>query len=96
MTETLPFTATQAVQPHAKRVTPPSARETAQKLEATFLAEMLKSAGFGKNANFSGGIGEEQFASFQRQALADEMVKAGGLGLADAFYQSMMEASYDK
>ncbi|WP_369682714.1 rod-binding protein [Roseovarius sp. M141] len=57
---------------------------------------MLKSAGFGKNANFSGGIGEEQFASFQRQALADEMVKAGGLGLADAFYQSMMEASYDK
>lgn len=96
MTETLPFSATQTIQPHAKRVAPPAAWETAQKLEATFLAEMLKSAGFGKTASFSGGIGEEQFASFQRQALADEMVKAGGLGLANAFYQSMMESSYDK
>ncbi len=95
MTETLPFSTVQAIQPHAKRVTPPSAREVAQKLEATFLAEMLKSAGFGKTASFAGGIGEEQFASFQRQALAEEMVKAGGLGLADTFYQSMMEASND-
>ncbi|PVA09708.1 hypothetical protein DC366_11285 [Pelagivirga sediminicola] len=72
-----------------------SAREAAQKLEATFLAEMLKSAGFGKSSEFAGGIGEEQFASFQRQALADEIVKSGGLGLAETFYQSMMEISND-
>ena len=67
----------------------------AQELEATFLAEMLKSAGFGKSSEFAGGIGEEQFASFQRQALADEIVKSGGLGLAETFYQSMMEISND-
>ncbi len=96
MTLTLPFSAPQAIQPHARQVAASSAREVAQKLEATFLAEMLKSAGFGKTASFAGGIGEEQFASFQRQALADEMVKVGGIGLADKFYQSIMESSYEK
>ncbi len=93
MTEILPSHATQAIKPHAKQLAPATARDAAQKLEATFLAEMLKSAGFGKTASFAGGIGEEQFASFQRQALADEMVKAGGIGLAEAFYQSMMGSS---
>jgi Rod binding domain-containing protein len=84
-----------APKPHARIAAPITAHEAAQKLEATFLAEMLKSAGFGKSDGFAGGIGEEQFASFQRQALADEMVKSGGLGLADAFYRSMMEATVD-
>ncbi len=91
MTEILPFPATQAIKPHAKQLAPATAREAAQKLEATFLAEMLKSAGFGKTGSFAGGIGEDQFASFQRQALADEMVQAGGIGLAETFYKSMME-----
>lgn len=93
MTEILPLSTMQTIQPQAKRIAPASAREAAQKLEATFLAEMLKSAGFGKTTSFAGGIGEEQFGSFQRQALADEMVKAGGIGLSDAFYQSIMESS---
>jgi hypothetical protein len=39
--------------------------EAAKKLEATFLAEMLKAAGFGKTRDsFGGGEGEDQFASF--------------------------------
>ena len=63
-----------------------------KKLEATFLAEMLKSAGFGEQENsFSGSAGEEQFASFQRTAMAEQMVRKGGIGLAEAFYKSMME-----
>ena len=67
-------------------------RAVAQKLEATFIAEMLKSAGFGEQKNsFSGSAGEDQFASFQRDALAAQMVKAGGIGLAEAFYNSMTE-----
>jgi hypothetical protein len=70
-----------------------AAREAAQKLEATFLAEMLKGAGFGKQENsFSGGTGEDQFASFHRQAVADEIAKSGGIGLAEHFLKSMMEA----
>lgn len=70
--------------------------EAAQKLEATFLAEMLKSAGFGKQENsFSGGIGEDQFASFQTLAIAKGMVKNGGIGLAEQIYHAMMEAQND-
>lgn len=69
-----------------------AAAQAAQKLEATFLAEMLKAAGFGEQANsFSGGTGEDQFASFHRQAIADKIAQAGGIGLSEHFLRSMME-----
>ncbi len=72
------------------------ARQTAEKLEATFLSEMLKSAGLGTQSNsMSGGIGEDQFASFHRQALADELVASGGIGLAEMIHKSMMERAHD-
>jgi Rod binding domain-containing protein len=65
-------------------------RDAAQKMEATFLAEMLKSAGVGKPREaFGGGAGEEHFASFLREAQAQEMVKAGGIGLAEALFEAM-------
>ena len=65
-------------------------RAAAQKLEATFLAEMLKSAGLGTpRDSFGGGKGEEQFASFLREAQAEEMAKTGGIGLAEALYEAM-------
>jgi Rod binding domain-containing protein len=65
-------------------------REAAQKMEATFLAEMLKSAGVGApRETFGGGAGEEHFASFLREAQAEEMVKAGGIGLAEALFEAM-------
>ncbi len=65
-------------------------REAAQNLEATFLAEMLKSAGVGAPRDtFGGGHGEEQFSSFLRDAQAKEMVKAGGIGLAEALFEAM-------
>jgi Rod binding domain-containing protein len=65
-------------------------RAAAEKLEAAFLAEMLKSAGVGKTPTaFGGGAGEDQFASFLRQAQAEEMARAGGIGLAEALFQSL-------
>ena len=65
-------------------------REAAQKMEATFLSEMLKSAGMGAPRDaFGGGAGEEQFSSFLREAQAEEMVKAGGIGLAEALFEAM-------
>lgn len=68
------------------------ARRAAEKLEATFLAEMLKAAGFGEQENsFSGGIGENQFASFHRSAIAEQLAEAGGIGLAEHILKSMME-----
>ena len=92
MTEILPI---HAPRPASARIKPEvSAREAAEKLEATFLAEMLKSAGFGEQENsFSGSIGEDQFASFQRQALAEAMVKRGGIGLAEAFFKVLTETT---
>ncbi len=94
MTDFLPIPPTPT--PHAPHKAALTARATAEKLEASFLAEMLKSAGLGAQENsFSGGIGEDQFASFLRQALAEEMVKTGGLGLADTFYEAMMEKKND-
>lgn len=65
-------------------------RDAAQKLEATFLAEMLKSAGLGApRDSFGGGHGEDQFASFLREAQAEEMAKTGGIGLAEALFEAM-------
>ena len=68
-------------------------REAASKLEATFLAEMLKEAGVGKPVEGfgGGGIGEEQFSSFLCQAQADKMVEAGGIGLAETLFNAMKE-----
>ena len=65
-------------------------RNAAQKLEATFLAEMLKSAGLGATrSTFGGGSGEDQFSSFLREAQAKEMAAAGGIGLAEALFEAM-------
>jgi Rod binding domain-containing protein len=71
-------------------------RAAAQELEATFLAEMLKEAGFGEAREaFGGGAGEDQFASFLRQEQAREMVKTGGIGLAESLYQALKERTDD-
>lgn len=65
-------------------------RAVAEEMEASFLAEMLKSAGFGKpRESYGGGSGEEQFGSFLRQAQASEMVAQGGIGLAEHIFEAL-------
>jgi len=65
-------------------------RQTAQELEATFLAEMLKSAGLGETpSGFGGGAGEDQFASFLRLEQARAIVDAGGIGLAQSLFEAI-------
>lgn len=74
---------------------PDPARRAAEALEASFLAEMLKSAGLGEQDNsFSGSPGEAQFASFQREALAQEIVRKGGIGLAVMIAASLRESGH--
>ncbi|WP_433990077.1 hypothetical protein SuNHUV7_13040 (plasmid) [Pseudoseohaeicola sp. NH-UV-7] len=69
-------------------------REAAQKLEAVFLAEMLKASGFGKTQDaFGGGAGEDQFQSFLMQAQAEEMVRAGGIGLAESLFMALRDSA---
>lgn len=67
-------------------------RTVAQDLEASFLAEMLKSAGLGQNTSIaSGGVGEEHFNTFLIRAQAEQMAQAGGMGLADALYRALKQ-----
>ena len=74
-------------QPHDTKL-----MKAAQKLEASFLAEMLKAAGYGEAREaLGGGAGEEQFASFLVDAQAEKMVQSGGIGLAEHLYQSLKD-----
>lgn len=70
--------------------------QAAQRLEAGFLAEMLKSAGLGASGQaFGGGAGEDQFASFLVDEHAMAMVRAGGIGLSEAIYNALKEQAND-
>lgn len=71
-------------------------RKAAMDLEAAFLTEMLKSAGFGKaRDSFGGGSGEDQFSSILVRAQAEQMTRAGGIGLAESLYHALLEAEND-
>lgn len=65
-------------------------RRAAEELEAAFLSVMLKEAGVGRPLpGFGGGVGEEQFGSFLRDAYAQDMARAGGIGLAESIFRSL-------
>lgn len=90
------------IRPAVPPFPPPSAspqetalREKAKELEAAFLSEMLGHAGLGgeSDSGFSGGIGEEQFASFLRQEQARLMVDRGGIGLAESLFRALSKGA---
>lgn len=65
-------------------------RVVAQELEASFLAEMLKHAGFGASReSFGGGAGEDQFASLLRVEHARALAERGGIGLAESLFRAL-------
>ncbi|RRH67612.1 rod-binding protein [Falsigemmobacter faecalis] len=65
-------------------------RERAQQLESQFLSEMLRHSGSVKPAeSFGGGIGEEQFSSFMREAHAAAISRRGGVGLAQHIFTAL-------
>ncbi len=69
-------------------------RDVARELEASFLAEMLKHAGFGESReSFGGGIGEEQFASLLRTEHARALTDRGGIGLAESLFRALVARS---
>ena len=70
-------------------------RAVAKAFEATFLAEMLKSSGMGKaRDSFSGGAGEDAFASMMVDEQAKLMVERGGIGLSEAIFESLWAREY--
>ena len=71
-------------------------RAAAEQLEATFLAEMLKSAGLGEaRSAFGGGTGEDQFASLLRDEQARMMVRAGGIGLTETLFNALKDKAHE-
>ena len=70
--------------------------EAARALEASFLSQMLTSAGLGTvPEGFGGGIGEDQFASLMRDEQARAMANAGGIGLAESIFKSLATRAGD-
>lgn len=66
----------------------------ARDLEASFLAEMLKHAGFGTSReSFGGGAGEDQFASLLRAEHARTLADRGGIGLAESLFRALVARS---
>jgi Rod binding domain-containing protein len=68
-------------------------KETAQKFEATFLSSMLQEMfeGVETSAPFGGGPGETMFRSFLTEAMAKQMVRAGGVGIAASVEREMLK-----
>lgn len=70
-----------------------SLKKAAKELEASFLTEMLKSAGLGKARDFGGGgEGEDQFQSMLVREQANALVQTGGIGLAEQLFESLKTA----
>ncbi len=59
-------------------------------LETSFLSEMLSYTGLdAQQGDFTGGVGEDQFASFLREAQAKAMVDHGGIGLSQSIFNAL-------
>ena len=70
----------------------PRMRETAEKFEASFLAQMLKPMfeGIQTDGPFGGGEAEGTWRSFMIDEMAKQTVRAGGIGLADTVVSEMI------
>ncbi|MEO1001325.1 MAG: rod-binding protein [Pseudomonadota bacterium] len=68
-------------------------RDVARALEASFLAEMLKTAGLGSTReSFGGGAGEEAFSSMLANEQARLFAETGGIGLAEHIFNALVAA----
>lgn len=68
-------------------------KATAQKFEASFLSIMMQQMfqGVKQDAPFGGGSGEEMFRSLMTDAFAQQMAKAGGVGISDMVAKEMLK-----
>jgi len=66
---------------------------TAQDFEASFLSIMMQQmfAGLKTDGPFGGGPGEEMFRSVMTDAMAKQMAKGGGIGIAPSVEREMLK-----
>lgn len=69
------------------------AKDAAEKFEAQFLSSMLQQmfSGLKTDGPFGGGAGEEMFRSLLTDAMAKQMTKSGGIGLADTVQREILK-----
>jgi Rod binding domain-containing protein len=67
--------------------------DTAQSFEASFLSSMMQEMFEGTEASapFGGGPGETMFRSVLTEAMAKQVVKAGGVGIAASVEREMLK-----
>ncbi|MET4684686.1 rod-binding protein [Brevundimonas faecalis] len=77
---------------------PEEMRATAEAFEASFLSQMFKPMfeGLSTDGPFGGGEGEATWRSFLIDAMAQQTVKAGGVGLADTVMSEMLKMQEQK
>ena len=68
-------------------------KETAQKFESQFLAQMIGHMfeGVETDGPFGGGFGEEMFRSVMTDAMAQQMTRAGGVGVSAVVQREMLK-----
>ncbi|MEC8067194.1 MAG: rod-binding protein [Pseudomonadota bacterium] len=67
------------------------ARTAANEFESFFLYQMLELTDPGVNEDFGGGHAEAAFKRIQHEHIAEEMTKAGGIGLSDTIYDQLIK-----
>ena len=83
-----------ASQPKPKSTSDPvKARAAAEKFEAFFLSQFLDSmfAGVRTDGMFGGGNAENFYRSMMTQEYGKTIAAAGGVGIADAVYRSIIQ-----
>jgi Rod binding domain-containing protein len=68
-------------------------KETAQKFETSFMSVMMQTMfeGVKTSEPFGGGAGEDAFKSLLTEAMAKEVTKSGGVGLASTVQREMLK-----
>ena len=68
-------------------------KDVAQKFESQFLAQMIGHMfeGIETDGPFGGGFGEQMFRSVMTDTMAQQMTKAGGVGLSATVQREMLK-----
>ena len=68
-------------------------KDTAQKFESQFLAQMIGHMfeGIETDGPFGGGFGEQMFRSVMTDTMAQQMTRAGGIGLSATVQREMLK-----
>lgn len=92
MSYSSPVTADTSLNLQAAQLQRKGARQTGTEFETMVLSNMLRPMfeGLDTDGMFGGGNGEEMFRSFYIDAIAQQMVRNGGIGIADQVQKQLL------